>query len=404
MIRHYNPKFEMALDTIEEYIDMHGLKENDSLPSERKLSEELGISRGTMREALKMMEREGRIYVIHGKGNFIAAPKLSIDLRQLQSFSAEEKKKGNTPGSKVIHFRRMLSGEMIAEKLQLQREEEVYVLSRIRSINDRNIMLENAYIPVKYVPALEKHDFERESLYDVLEKEYQIEIVDQSIDIQLSRASDKEAQYLEIKSGELVFVEQGIAKTDKNIPIEYTKNIMISKYSSYLIDVARMPNILMLNELKLQLLYDNDMDNISNPYAENFFDDIYWNIMREQLIEIKNAGNKISFNYANKADGNLFERTIPFIDYAFCELDHEHCAKNWVENAVEKGANLAIAIYNKNSSILYNKNMLYQYSVEQDSKSSRIVLSKFQEEFLFGLVRGWDMMKCLKYGMYRSLE
>ena len=40
MARHNNLCFEKALDAIEEYIDVHGLKENDALPAERKLAEE----------------------------------------------------------------------------------------------------------------------------------------------------------------------------------------------------------------------------------------------------------------------------------------------------------------------------------------------------------------------------
>ena len=68
------------------------------------------------------------------------------------------------------------------------------------------------YLPVKYVPGLERYDFERESLYSVLKSEYGIEIIDQRMNLQLSRASVKEAQYLGISADDVVFVEKNIAR------------------------------------------------------------------------------------------------------------------------------------------------------------------------------------------------
>ncbi len=67
MARYSNLRSERAMDAIEEYIDTNGLKENDPLPAERSLTKELNLSRGTVREALTALEREGRIYKIHGK-------------------------------------------------------------------------------------------------------------------------------------------------------------------------------------------------------------------------------------------------------------------------------------------------------------------------------------------------
>lgn len=43
---------------------------NNKLPSEEELSRSMGISRATVREALKHLSREGAISTIHGKGTF----------------------------------------------------------------------------------------------------------------------------------------------------------------------------------------------------------------------------------------------------------------------------------------------------------------------------------------------
>lgn len=76
------------------YIEDHELGAGSKLPPERQLTEELGLSRATIRKALDVLERDGLIWRHVGKGTFIAdsgAPKApataTIELgRQLTPF------------------------------------------------------------------------------------------------------------------------------------------------------------------------------------------------------------------------------------------------------------------------------------------------------------------------------
>lgn len=47
-------------------------KPGDKLPSENELAQELGISRGSLRQALLLLREDGIIYKHQGKGNFVA--------------------------------------------------------------------------------------------------------------------------------------------------------------------------------------------------------------------------------------------------------------------------------------------------------------------------------------------
>lgn len=91
-------------EKIEEYIETHQLKAHDKLPSERSLCELFNANRITLREALKHMHSEGSIYTIHGKGNFIAEPKYTEDVRSFISYSAGWESDGYRTRSKVIDF------------------------------------------------------------------------------------------------------------------------------------------------------------------------------------------------------------------------------------------------------------------------------------------------------------
>ena len=62
--------YQYAKEAILQYIDEQ--QENlDKLPSEQEMANMLGVSRSTVREALRILEREGIIYSRHGVGTFI---------------------------------------------------------------------------------------------------------------------------------------------------------------------------------------------------------------------------------------------------------------------------------------------------------------------------------------------
>ncbi|MBI4857119.1 MAG: FadR family transcriptional regulator [Acetobacterium woodii] len=60
------------LEQIKENIINGNLKSGDRLPSERQWAEQLGVSRATIREAIRALEMIGLVVCQQGEGNFIA--------------------------------------------------------------------------------------------------------------------------------------------------------------------------------------------------------------------------------------------------------------------------------------------------------------------------------------------
>lgn len=65
-----------AQDEIKRLILDRGLQAGAAIQTEAELMDELGISRGSLREALKGLEAHGIIEVQHGRGMFVAQPSL----------------------------------------------------------------------------------------------------------------------------------------------------------------------------------------------------------------------------------------------------------------------------------------------------------------------------------------
>jgi GntR family transcriptional repressor for pyruvate dehydrogenase complex len=68
------PLFTRVAEQVERYIATNSLAPGDRLPGERELCTLLGVSRTSVREALRSLQARGVVSVQHGKGVFVARP------------------------------------------------------------------------------------------------------------------------------------------------------------------------------------------------------------------------------------------------------------------------------------------------------------------------------------------
>lgn len=66
------PIYEQVAEKLEELMLLGILGENEPLPSVRSLAMELSINPNTIQRAYGELERQGYIYTVKGKGNFVA--------------------------------------------------------------------------------------------------------------------------------------------------------------------------------------------------------------------------------------------------------------------------------------------------------------------------------------------
>ncbi len=66
------PLYEQISERIKELMSVGGLPENSQLPSVRALAVDLSINPNTIQRAYAELERQGYVYSIKGKGNFVA--------------------------------------------------------------------------------------------------------------------------------------------------------------------------------------------------------------------------------------------------------------------------------------------------------------------------------------------
>lgn len=58
---------------IKDLIHREGLEAGDQLPTEHAIAEQYGVSRSSVREAFRLLENDGLVSVVHGRGRFVSA-------------------------------------------------------------------------------------------------------------------------------------------------------------------------------------------------------------------------------------------------------------------------------------------------------------------------------------------
>ena len=95
---------------------------------------------------------------------------------QIMGFTQLILESNKTPKTKVIRFKKMIPDLKILEAMDLEKDTEVYLLERVRYVDDTPFLYEFVYIDPNKAYDLEKYDFENNSLYNILSEKYNIKI------------------------------------------------------------------------------------------------------------------------------------------------------------------------------------------------------------------------------------
>lgn len=159
------PLYLQLADAIRAQIKDGVIKTGDALPSERELSENVGISRVTVRKAIETLLREGLLSRKHGSGTYIA-PRIEQPAALLAGFSADMINRGQKPGSIWIEKSIGVPTPEEALTLALSLNQQVVRFLRVRTADGEPLAIERAVIPAAFLPS---PDDVTDSLYAALE-------------------------------------------------------------------------------------------------------------------------------------------------------------------------------------------------------------------------------------------
>jgi DNA-binding GntR family transcriptional regulator len=195
-----------------------------ALPSEHELSQALGVSRPTIRQALTHLEQRSVLYKRRGVGTF-RAPRAMARPPRLTSLYDELVEQGSVPVTQVVQVREVPAPDSIAQDLHVAAGAPLVFLERLRKVGGRPVVFHTNYLNLDGKPPPDPVDLERGSLYAILRTRYGIELTLASQDVTARAASSAERKHLELGSGGCVLVAQRVSFDATGRGIEWAVNV-----------------------------------------------------------------------------------------------------------------------------------------------------------------------------------
>ena len=208
------------------------------LPSEQQFCEKFGISRPTVRQAISELTAEGHLLRKQRKVT-VPKPKMEgIFFSSLQTFDAEMRAKNLTPTTRVLTLE-VRAYDVAAEKLKLPKDAACIYLERLRFADGDPLVWVETYLPRETMPGLLSVDFERASLYETIESQYEIRIERVNRTFEAALASSREAEILGVKKGSPICFVKTTAYSQHDEPIEFSLARYRGDKSQFAVSIQR---------------------------------------------------------------------------------------------------------------------------------------------------------------------
>lgn len=225
MFQSKSPLYYQLAEIIINDIKEKNLQENDRILTEREYCEKYNLSRSTVRQAIAYLEKKGYIYKVQGCGTFVSSRVMKQKLLKFYSFTEEAKKQGKVPSSKILSFKEKKADEKICKELNINRDDKVYELQRLRLADDEVVMYEKTYLLEKKMQGLSKNILLENPLYDILQNRYNISFTKATERFSVLLADEKIAEILTIPQGSPIIRLQRWTYAGMEI-IEYTVSLV----------------------------------------------------------------------------------------------------------------------------------------------------------------------------------
>ena len=223
-----NPNSEVALyrqlDQILRGKILEGIwKPGDQLPTEAELIAQYGVSRITVRGAIKQLVADGLLVRSQGKGTFVATAKTLFPANDTIGFSKTCLMQGKRPNTQLLKVEKVFPPSDASKHLGMASHVKVLMTERLRSADGIPVAIEtNFYSPI--LDDIVNADLNG-SLFSILNQKYRITVKHGARTIAVCSATSYEANLLQInRRMPLLLFKDKILDSD-NTPLYFSKQV-----------------------------------------------------------------------------------------------------------------------------------------------------------------------------------
>lgn len=228
------PQYRKLYELLRKHILSEIYEEGSLLPSENELCAVHGVTRPTVRHALDALVNDGLIIKKQGKGSIVRKPPQNIGILSIA---------GTASAIGVRYLKTDILQKPVLQQWpeqfafdlsETEQESGCIFMKRLRYVDDKPVFYDINHIPNINLPRFTSRSFENRSLFEILRKSYQINVVGGEQQLR-AILPDKEIQMLlGIKKGHpVLFIERKLTTNREGFNIYSTIYFNSEKHTIY---------------------------------------------------------------------------------------------------------------------------------------------------------------------------
>jgi len=195
------PQHRKVYEILRSHITDGVFHEGDLLPSENELCTVHKVTRPTIRKALDRLANEGYIVRHQGKGSIVKGIPKGVGILSLTGTTSAIGQDNLLTHIVVKPEIRIWTEAFTFPLNQQEIESGCIYLERLRLVNNKPVFFDITMIPNINLPRFTSRNFENKSLFDILRKNYQVEVKGGEQKILSIVADEKLKDYFQVGSG-----------------------------------------------------------------------------------------------------------------------------------------------------------------------------------------------------------
>ena len=228
-------KFEDIYRDLKHHVEQGDYLYSELLPSENNLIGIYDCSRNTIRRAIAGLVEDGYVQTIHGKGvQVIYQPseKTNFTVGGIESFKETAARNKMHYRTDVVCFETITVDEALARESSFPVGSEVLHICRVRSVDDKPLILDINYFLKSAVPGLTE-EIAGKSIYAYLEQELKMQIVTSKRKMTVEKATAQDRELISMDSYNCLAVVTSNTFNSDGLMFEYTQSRHQPEYFTF---------------------------------------------------------------------------------------------------------------------------------------------------------------------------
>jgi len=222
------PLYAQVYDRLRTMIQENDLEPGQQLPSEAEMASQLGISRATLREALRLLEEEGHILRRHGVGTFVApSTHLESGLERLESILTLAARAGMETRVRDLEVDTIAAERPLVDRLRVPSKSPLTRIRRTILIEDQPAAYMDDIVPARWLSPDRIESAFAGSVLDLLRQQQALRIQEARADICAICATSSLSQRLAVQRGTALLLLEETLFDVEGAPIGFSRNYFV---------------------------------------------------------------------------------------------------------------------------------------------------------------------------------